>query len=805
MKKKTLLILLIIPFIIGLLSFVSVIVLNNTVATDILDILWDYPENEGFKIGSDYLLKAEAKVDPNLILASGNELTWRIKNSDEDDPVAKIIYKEDYGTYYFSPIKLGECKVICSNVRGTKEKSFNAIVYDKGAVLINPKNKGSEENIDGTRYYAEYDLKYTYDSTHKLELDKYSKVKASFGLDFKVVGEEVTSNKIRLKDKSDNIEFNESTGIVSILEGGEAFIEVRSDEQTYISSRYDFNIIKDAVNVYSYNDLMYATNFSSKGEAVVLQKNLESYENTFKFDEEKGIYLNEINKDNTALFGNLKDFNTRTFDFNNELYYFETTYIKDYIEAYNLALGTSATTKVKVALRVQKDLYGNGFTINSHNLSYPNNGEIDSTNGKLTPSKELDYFFGPLALVTIGSIEELSIVKAYAQDNINVLIDSNDVTLNDVKIRNANNIDNMFNLTFTGTSVEVNANNVTIKNSVIGHAKTGIRAFSSDNFTLKNSIVSTCNEFLMKVGSNKHNLVNENQTVNFNYKGESRNTDFKTFFNEKYDAGNGINSDLILTSTIQESSSEDFTSLHSLQSYLDNSKGLINPDGSKNYEATMNVIDSSFYNSGIFSIALESAFNGPYLYNGYPSLLSDQLLPMMNAVAPSLIGRTSYPIKLNILGKTKFYDYKDVDKIDTSGLIEENISLMFPEQSLSIDDFFPMKRILKNKARDLGYLYTSHEINYLNTIVAYYGGGLNLSDVDFDIEEQNYSICDKIEVNVMEEIYKSSDAGFIGMLSKAVSLATGFNSFYFITNSKENEEPALFSKVPTLDDLKLRS
>ena len=42
MKKQTLITLLIIPFVVSLMSFVSVIVLKNVSAVDILDISWDY-------------------------------------------------------------------------------------------------------------------------------------------------------------------------------------------------------------------------------------------------------------------------------------------------------------------------------------------------------------------------------------------------------------------------------------------------------------------------------------------------------------------------------------------------------------------------------------------------------------------------------------------------------------------------------------------------------------------------------------------------------------------------------------------
>ena len=79
MKKKTLIVLLIIPFIIGLISFVSVVLLNITVASDISGITWAYNDGtEGFKLDKTgtkpYKLEAEPVFDshinlkPNLFL-----------------------------------------------------------------------------------------------------------------------------------------------------------------------------------------------------------------------------------------------------------------------------------------------------------------------------------------------------------------------------------------------------------------------------------------------------------------------------------------------------------------------------------------------------------------------------------------------------------------------------------------------------------------------------------------------------------------------------------------------------------------
>ena len=183
MKKKTLPILLVIPFIIGLLTFVSVMVLNNTVASDIDDILIPYKGVEGFKLDSfnnRYELEASVVInDPNLLLATGSkELTWSV-NTSKTDPVAKI--ENENNKFYLVPLKEGECDVIVKNVRGTHQKSFKAVIYENGTIIINPKNAPSLSNIDSTAYYGEYDLKYS-----SVELDKYETKQAEFELSFDV-------------------------------------------------------------------------------------------------------------------------------------------------------------------------------------------------------------------------------------------------------------------------------------------------------------------------------------------------------------------------------------------------------------------------------------------------------------------------------------------------------------------------------------------------------------------------------------------------------------------------------------------
>lgn len=172
MKKRTLIILLIIPFIISLLTFVSIKILDNAVAVDILGISWKYDQNEGFKIQEEkYSLEAEPIVDSTKILANGNNLVWHAENNDAE--CVEIVEEND--KYYLKALKEGEVEIVCSNERGSVSKYFTAVIYKDGAMVINPKRKGSGNSISSNKYYGLYDLSY-----NSLKQDSYTKNFSSF-------------------------------------------------------------------------------------------------------------------------------------------------------------------------------------------------------------------------------------------------------------------------------------------------------------------------------------------------------------------------------------------------------------------------------------------------------------------------------------------------------------------------------------------------------------------------------------------------------------------------------------------------
>ena len=829
MKKKTLVILLIIPFIIALLTFVSVVALTNNVGVD-ATISWNYRENEGFKTNSEYRLEASLSYDENQLLKPGSDkLIW--ETSGENADLVKIEERND-GFYLVTGGETGETRITCCTENRRSSLTMTAHIYENGLVLINPINQSSGTQIDSTRYYGEYDI--TYDNS--LSQSSLVKQEAKIPLEIEVYSD-TGNGAFDLVENSSNIEFDLSTNTIVIKDSGKASITFASSAETYITSTYSFSVVDEGINVYSFNDLMMCTNRSTNGEIAVMQVSLESRENALKKDQ-NGNYLNEYKQSNIKLFGNY-NFNNQTFDFNDFIYYqdpkLETKFIKQFLESGNLVEDFEYSTQMKIGVRVQKDFYGNGFTINMHELAYPVHGYIDSTTGKLTPDRNLDYFYGPLTFVSIGDIENMSVIRAYLCDNVGFLVDHDGITVNDVKLQNSNSIDNMFNLGFTGTVLEVQGKNVTIKNSVIQNGRTCVRAFSTDELLIDNCLLQNAGEFILKLGSNRVNSTDHSKTVNVNYAGSNINIKFEDFYNGSNETSG--TADNILTSIFANSGSNtaeidaSLDTLEDIQNGLDNLNGIVNQDDSVNFDAHITVNDTYFYNSGIYSIAFETAFNGAYLYNGMPSTVRS--IASMFGITPSDVGGTSYPVELTLSGDTRFYDWKNIEQIDMSALIEENFSTFIRLiiesgalegsgvdlsvlEDMTIDDFFPVKAILRDSAISNGYVYRETEDGkttyYINRPVAWYGGGYNGSElVDNIVKNESYSLGDILNIDFTADILRGTHqlpgelGSLVSMLSKCVVMAIGTHSFQFMTNGIVNsgEKPPLFDEVPTYLDLVL--
>ncbi len=820
MKRKTLVILLIIPFLLGILSFVTVTILTRAVAVDISDISWNYRQNEGFKTNNTYKLEATPVSNPNNILADGNDLIWSLSNSSSDD-VAEIVQNDD--NFNLKVNKEGEIDVTCSNEKKTVSKTFHAYCYDKGVIIVNYKGNVSGQSSKSYLDFGQYDPSYS-----SLEYDGLHTVASKIKLDIQCVIDTDEHSSYRVLSKSDNISFDDGSKEISFNGDGDAFITFVSSLDDNVSNTYRFNIVKDGVNVYNYNDLLMCTNKSSTGHPVIMQTSLGSLADVYvasgvdPSNEKKILYKNELKSDakTDKLFGNYS-FDTDSFSFSNEYYEFEskyhTTYIDEFNETNKDALIEPISKNLIAGIRAQKDFYGNGFTINLNNLAFPRNGLPDKNrNGIIVPDANKDYFHGPLPYIGIGDISTNPFVEAYAQDNVGLLLDGNNITLDNIRIQNSDAQNEMYNYFYTGTVLEVNGKNNTVQNSVLSNGKNIIRAFSTDGLTIDNSILKDSGEFLLLVGSNLENKVDKNKEASIVMSdGSTKTSQFTSYYDSQGDANDGFNMDnmvqSILMDGLSQSSQSSGKTFESIQNGLDNDENIIDSNGSKKYDAVINVKDTSFANSGVFSIGVETSFNGPMMYNGSPTSIIGLLGSMGMTCKYDQIGGTSYPIKLNITGNSLFYDWKDIDDIMTSALIYEQLSLLLASlgkdyEGMSIDDFFKVKDVLKKLAESNGYLYKINDKNYLNTAVVFYGGGLNSSDVEIESSDSNMIFSKKETLDMLKSYFSGGYTNSIAAaLARAVLCVTGSHPFYFYSNGKlnlnEGEKPYLFDQSPS-DDLR---
>jgi hypothetical protein len=791
-NKKNLVILLLAPFLAGLLTYVSVTILKNTIGVDISDIRWDYEENEGYQLSGDpYALLATPVYDEKAHLSAGNELVWRVDNSDSaSEPHAEIL-SPSAGVYQLKTLSLGNISLTCANAKGSKSKHFNAEIYDQGYIRINTALASSGSSHNALRRFGQYDMVYSSLSSPLSSRNARIPLHIEGAYDGDSVGVSVLSS-------SANLSFSDNT--IEILSPGEAHLTFALADHPFISKDYAFVALEDCYNVYTYDDLLKGTNLSATGERLCLQTSFDSLKNTYAQD--GGKYVNSLLDKNRALFGHF-DFTKQECDFTSEIYRFPTTYSHSYIDTYNAAVpGANVSSDVLAGLHVQKSLYGNGFLINMHELCYPTHGSV-GTDGLRHPDSAKDYFFGPLPLVSIGAPSQ-PVVEAYGQDNCGVYLDGDGITLEDISLRNSNSdLDNLYDLSFAGTVVDVEGNNNTISYSSLSYGRSIVRAYSSPNLKLSHCLLSTSREFLLHVGSNTLAAPNPNQQVRIPYGSTTIADSFTNFYNPLNGGANqadGILNDFTMNGVGSYGVSGRTSTLDAIQHYLDNSASF-EEKGETRYEDEIYLDSVYFHRSGLFSIALDAAFNGPYLYNGLPSIISSKLGSYLKLIAPNQVGATSAPVRVHLRGDTRFYDWKDISTVDPSSLITNNLASLTGSTTLTTDNFFPMKPLLSEAAQKAGLIYSAEGMNYLNTQVAYYGGGLNLStlvDERTSPQDPSSSILEISFLKASLENRYVPEQNALKILARCVSLAMGFHSFRFLVNATPGSGvPAYFGESPS--------
>ena len=808
MKKKNLAIILILPFIISLLGVITVNVAFKTFNHDISAIEWSYEDVEVFKLedGAKYPLRATAVNASQYPLAEGNELVWSIDNEE----VAQL--KEENGNYYLIPKAEGETTITCSNQKGNVSRRMTGIVYDKGVIVAMTKLQSSQNNIDQNIYYGTHDFK------------DGEKQQASVEFTIRCIPDALQST-LTVPQITDNISFDIATSTMTIQSGGDASFTLQSFvDETPITAHYSFTAVQDGVNVYTYDDLLNCTNRSQTGEIVVLRKSFESLTNTYVCDANGNLVLNggapQKKQDNVELFGHY-DVTSKRWSFANEIYSFTTTYNKNYIDQWNaFAQANSKSYKtisdqIHVGLNIQKDFYGNGYTLNLHNLTYPYDKYLVN-NQPIPRLRDDNLFRGPLPFYTLGDPNNLPLISTYGQDNIGVYIQGDNVLFNDVNVKNCDFGFSINELDTVGTVLEIAGNNATVKNSILQNGKNVLRCFSAQNATIENCLLSNSRNFLLTLGCNEYMPLDAETLYDLNdAEGNASTSSLSAYLSlpsgETISAGDKLLSEYLLG---MGNAQQTKIALEKLQRAL-NPQGA---DAASLYKGSMTVKDTLFYRSGITSIALESYFNGPFLYSGSPSLISTlfgeastESKPLAPLI-PKNVSGASYPFQLTISGKTKFYDYKTADDMDLSGLIDENISLVANEllgdnRNVDIDDIFPLKTLLYQQAANTNAAVKDNGKTYLNVPIAFYGGGANYSTVTF--EDMQTPIDVSISPNWISHYLSTgtssngnvefTNVSFIkSLVQRTVTVVTGFDNFQF----RLVGEGALYGETPNVSQLR---
>ena len=430
------------------------------------------------------------------------------------------------------------------------------------------------------------------------------------------------------------------------------------------TSTYTIRCVANGINVYSYVDLYRAT----------------------KATEHQIVLHNDIKND----FGYI----------NGEVIYTEidTTYDKTYYRNDPEA----GEAKVKILLEFRNDLYGNGHIINAHNVTY----KITKTEENGIIKRTLDpnaLFKGPLNFVMMRE-DNGATISVKAQDNICFALYEG-VTISNVELRGCDlegdedGNQDLVDLDYIGTTVEVLGDNVNVAYSRITNGRTVLRAFGDIEDSTKkihlnitNSVLSGAREFIMRIGSNRFvDGVDDNISPNLpgDTKGEYNNKkEYHTFTDEQKKAYD--------------------------EKYIN---------------TFVTVKNSVFKDTGIFAIGMDSHFAGAALHDGRG----------LGAVNPNFekylgkwydLAKTSYGAKLYFEGEVELYNWKDLEDIDSSTLIKiEGVSAFDMELNLKeMVELASQKEVYKN-------ILTPHkEKQYVHAGIAFFGGGKNYSIFDSEQE-----------------------------------------------------------------------
>ncbi len=411
---------------------------------------------------------------------------------------------------------------------------------------------------------------------------------------------------------------------------------------------------------------------------------------------------------------------------------------------YYTNIGEEDEAYVSYCFEFNNNFYGNGYMLNAEYIT----NMLDSTGNLYSWA----VFDGPLDFVAANGIASVK-----GQDNISFLVRKDDITIYNTTLKGCDDAtlyeNGTLNLTWLnniGTTLELMADS-TVQNCRVQNGRTALRAFGrygvdpSSSVNVANEkitvVIDGCElknarEFLLKIGTNR------------SYRGSAV-TPSPYLYDQNGQAYTKYNS--------QEC--DDY-----LQDEYFVEKYVLN-------DVTLK--DSTLSSSGLFTIGVESHFAGP--------MLAGELSNFSSAVAALLNGwdnlaATSYPAILRLVGNVVLNDWKNLNNIDSSTLIENSADSTISFLKLDVKE---MLKAIQQYGGDeyQNIIYSKDGELYAHGGIAFYGGGKNYSLLD--LSQYTFEQMKQYNVNIstLNNENLSSDLQQQGQMLPA---AAGYHDFRFV-------------------------
>ena len=413
-------------------------------------------------------------------------------------------------------------------------------------------------------------------------------------------------------------------------------------------------------------------------------------------------------------------------------------------------------------IEFKDDVWGNGFSINADNFTMAR----DSAG---VPK----LFKGPLNFVAI----ETASVKA--QDNIVFLVREDGVDINNIELKGCLDSSltsdegglDLTKLNYAGTTLEISSD-TTLTNSRVSNGRTTVRIFGGEvinegtaqattkvakpgdiditehriKVQIESSILTHAREFIIKIGSNL-SLYSDDDI-------ELINDQFPNFVSQSLKKENGEKYNLYNHSNASDE-------------YFYNNYVI----------ADVTLKNCVLATSGLFTIGMETHFAGNMLGN---------LTPEWHGC-----GGTSFASVLNLEGDVKLYDWKQLNKVDSTTLIETT-NMANEYLILRIDKMLEKVVDVRNYHDIISKV---DGVDYVHGGIAMYGGGKNYSCVVMtklnseELKEFMVNISD-LAVNEPDGIFKQQGENLPGAAGEEDFAFYMYNSDSQFNLQKQQEDLA---------------